>query len=195
MLLKEIQVYLAAPPVLWCDNISALALASNPVFHARTKHIEVDYHFIREKVLNRDILLKFISTQDQVADLFAKGLSSAQFLFLKSKLLVVPTPINLRGDVKVYQASKRLSASQSRSYRKAESQYGKIFYVPQPSLIASKVTLGVPMSCNPIVCKRKEVQPLAALDNKQKSTIGCLGQQAKDLPLLNVRGFCFSKLY
>jgi hypothetical protein len=88
MLLKEIQVYLAAPPVLWCDNISALALASNPVFHARTKHIEVDYHFVREKVLNRDILLKFISTQDQVADLFTKGLSSAQFLLLKSKLYV-----------------------------------------------------------------------------------------------------------
>jgi hypothetical protein len=59
------------------------------MFHARTKHIEVDYHFVREKVLNRDILLKFISTQDQVADLFTKGLSSAQFLLLKSKLLVV----------------------------------------------------------------------------------------------------------
>jgi hypothetical protein len=97
MLLKEIQVYLAAPPVLWCDNISVIALAFNPMFHARTKHIEVDYHFVREKVLNRDILLKFISTQDQVADLFTKGLSSAQFLLLKSKLLVVPTPINLRG--------------------------------------------------------------------------------------------------
>jgi hypothetical protein len=86
--------------MLWSDNISAFALASNPVFHARTKHIEVDYHFVREKVLNRDILLKFISTQDQVAYLFTKGLSYAQFLLLKSKLLVVPTPINLRGVLK-----------------------------------------------------------------------------------------------
>jgi hypothetical protein len=77
MLLKEIQVYLATLPVLWCDNINALTLASNPVFHAKTKHIEVDYHFVREKVLNRDILLKFISSHDQVADLFTKGLSSA----------------------------------------------------------------------------------------------------------------------
>jgi hypothetical protein len=67
------------------------------VFHARTKHIEVDYHFVREKVLNKDILLKFISTQDQVVDLFTKGLSSAKFLLLKSKWLVVPIPINLRG--------------------------------------------------------------------------------------------------
>jgi hypothetical protein len=86
--------------MLWSDNISAFALASNPVFHARTKHIEVDYHFVREKVLNRDILLKFISTQDQVAYLFTKGHSYAQFLLLKSKLLVVPIPINLRGVLK-----------------------------------------------------------------------------------------------
>jgi hypothetical protein len=95
MLLKEIRIYLAVPPVLWCDNIGALALATNLIFHARTKHIEVDYHFVREKVLNRDILLKFISSHDQVADLFTKGLPSAQFLALKSKLMVVSPPINL----------------------------------------------------------------------------------------------------
>jgi hypothetical protein len=73
----------------------------------------------------------------------------------------------LREGVKVYQASKRLSAGQSCSCRKAESQYEKIFYVPQPPLTASKVTLGVPMICNPIIYKRKEEQPLAALDSKQ----------------------------
>jgi hypothetical protein len=84
-----------------CDNISALVLASNPVFHAKTKHIEVDYHFVREKVLNRDILIKFISTHDQVADIFTNGLSSVRFFFLKSKLMVVSPPIILRGVVNV----------------------------------------------------------------------------------------------
>jgi hypothetical protein len=94
MLFKEISIPLTMAPVLWCDNLSALALASNPVFHARTKHIEVDYHFVREKVLNRDIIVKFISTHDQVADVFTKGLSSARFLFLKSKMMVVlPHPL------------------------------------------------------------------------------------------------------
>jgi hypothetical protein len=92
MLFKEISIPLTMAPVLWCDNLSALALASNPVFHARTKHIEVDYHFVREKVLNRDIIVKFISTHDQVADVFTKGLSSARFLFLKSKMMVVLPP-------------------------------------------------------------------------------------------------------
>jgi hypothetical protein len=110
MLFRELGVSLSIPPVLWCDNIGALSLASNPVFHARTKHIEVDYHFVREKVLNRDILIKFINTHDQVADVFTKGLPSARFLFLKVKLMVVPPPINLRGGVKGYNASVRTIA-------------------------------------------------------------------------------------
>jgi hypothetical protein len=87
------------PSVLWCDNVSALALASNPVYHGRTKHIEVDYHIIREKGLNHDILVKFISSGDQVANIFTEGLSSSQFLFLKAKLMFVP-PISLQGLLK-----------------------------------------------------------------------------------------------
>jgi hypothetical protein len=72
MLLKELQVILPSPPLLWCDNYGALAIASNPVNHARTKHIEVDIHFVREKVLNRDIQLKHISILEQLADIFTK---------------------------------------------------------------------------------------------------------------------------
>jgi hypothetical protein len=64
MLFKELGIVLSCALVLWCDNISVLPLASNPVYHARTIHIELDYHFVREKVLNRDILIKFISTND-----------------------------------------------------------------------------------------------------------------------------------
>ena len=51
MLFKDLQVPLTTIPTIWCDNLGAIALASNPVYHARTKHIEVDYHFIREKGL------------------------------------------------------------------------------------------------------------------------------------------------
>jgi hypothetical protein len=100
MLLKDLQVPLPSLPVLWCDNVGALALASNPVFHARTKHIEVDYHFIREKVVNRDMSLKFISTGDQHADIFTKGLPTPQFQLLRDKLLVTSCLISLRGAVK-----------------------------------------------------------------------------------------------
>jgi hypothetical protein len=92
MLLKELCIFLHTPPILWCDNVSALALASNPIYHARTKHIEVDYHFIREKVLHGDIVLKFISTLDQAADIFTKGLSSSRFAHLHAKLRSFPLP-------------------------------------------------------------------------------------------------------
>jgi hypothetical protein len=110
MLLKDIHVFLSTTPTIWCDNVSALALASNRIYHTRTKHIEVDYHFVREKVLNQDVLLRFISTDDQVADVFTKGLGSARFVYLRLKLMVIPSPISLRGGVRDNPAAQRLLA-------------------------------------------------------------------------------------
>jgi hypothetical protein len=111
MLFKELGIVLHTAPILWCDNVSALALASNLVYHARTKHIEVDYHFIREKVVNGDILVKFISTLDQTADIFTKGLSSARFSDLKSKLMVTALPIRLWGDVSIHMSQPNKASS------------------------------------------------------------------------------------
>ena len=62
--------------VLYCDNLSSIQLARNPVFHARTKHIEVHYHFIREKVLSEEIDLEYVNTEEQVADIFTKALGA-----------------------------------------------------------------------------------------------------------------------
>lgn len=56
MLLKKLKIAFPFAPVLWCDNLSALALASKPIFHARTKHIEAEYHFVRNKVVHGDII-------------------------------------------------------------------------------------------------------------------------------------------
>jgi hypothetical protein len=100
MLFQDIQIPLPVSPIIWCDNVSALSLAANPVYHAKTKHIKVDYHYIKEKVLNKDITISFISTSDHIADVFTKGLSSARFLFLKSKLKVITSPLCLMGNVK-----------------------------------------------------------------------------------------------
>ncbi|XP_021803810.1 uncharacterized protein LOC110748084 [Prunus avium] len=63
-LLKDLHFYLAHPPLLLCDNVSALALASNPVFHARSKHIEVDYHYIRTLVTSNSITISYLPTHD-----------------------------------------------------------------------------------------------------------------------------------
>jgi hypothetical protein len=66
------------PIVIYCDNISNILLVNNLVYHARTKHIEVHYHFIGEKVLAKEIDLIHASTEDQVADIFTKALSTNQ---------------------------------------------------------------------------------------------------------------------
>lgn len=66
-------------------------MASNPIFHASTKHVEIDYHFIKEKVLNKQITVQHVGTLGQIADIFTKALSEARFHFLRSKLMVVLT--------------------------------------------------------------------------------------------------------
>lgn len=78
-LLKDLYQSTDEPVLLHCDNQSTIRLAENPIFHARTKHVEVQYHFVREKVLEGDIEMKYIQTNDQVADLFTKGLTVTKF--------------------------------------------------------------------------------------------------------------------
>ena len=97
MLFKDLHIPLLSPPIIWCNNVGTFALASNPIYHARTKHIEVDYHFIREEVLNKDIVPKYISTVDQVVDVFTKGLSAIHLSQLCTKLHVHHIPLRLRG--------------------------------------------------------------------------------------------------
>ena len=72
-LLRELSISLPAP-ILWCDNIGATYLLANPMFHARMKHIEIDFHFIREQVAARRLRVCIISSQDQRADLLTKAL-------------------------------------------------------------------------------------------------------------------------
>ena len=72
----DLQVQVQRPVVIYCDNLSSIQLARNPVFHARTKQIEVHYHFIRERVLDGNIDLTYVRTDEQIADIFTKALGA-----------------------------------------------------------------------------------------------------------------------
>ncbi|RVW98057.1 Retrovirus-related Pol polyprotein from transposon TNT 1-94 [Vitis vinifera] len=99
-LLSELCISLTSIPTLYYDNISAYYMAKNPVFHARTKHIEIDLHFIRDQVLHNKLQLQYIPSTDQPADILTKHLTSSRFLSLRSHLCLVPRPFSLRGDDK-----------------------------------------------------------------------------------------------
>ena len=84
---------------LFCDNESSIKLSSNPVFHRRTKHIEVHYHFVREKVLSKEIELKKIHTKEQLADIFTKALEKPLFEKFREGLGLMKREHALKGGV------------------------------------------------------------------------------------------------
>ncbi|KAI3509338.1 hypothetical protein L1887_24546 [Cichorium endivia] len=92
-LLKELGIRQGRAPVLWCDNLGATYLTANPVFHARTKHIEVDFHFVREKVAMGALDVRFISSNDQVADGLTKPTTRNMLDRLKYNLNLVTVKI------------------------------------------------------------------------------------------------------
>ncbi|XP_019244537.1 PREDICTED: uncharacterized protein LOC109224411 [Nicotiana attenuata] len=99
-LLTDLGIPSVSPVPVYCDNLDALHIAENPVFHERTKHIEVDSHFIRTKLADGLISLHHICTTSQLADIFTKCLTGGQHHLLLGKL-GVSAPSNLRGGVGV----------------------------------------------------------------------------------------------
>ncbi|XP_039133201.1 uncharacterized mitochondrial protein AtMg00810-like [Dioscorea cayenensis subsp. rotundata] len=87
-LLDELRVKLNEPTQLFVDNMSAIQIANNPVFHERTKHIEVDCHYIRELLQQGLITLPHIKTEHQLADIFTKAKTRGRHEFLLDKLML-----------------------------------------------------------------------------------------------------------
>jgi hypothetical protein len=72
---REFSIASTSSARLWCENLGATYLSANPVFYARPKHIEIDYHFVGERVASKLLKISFASTKDQLADGFTKPLS------------------------------------------------------------------------------------------------------------------------
>ena len=118
-LLGEIGVSLYRPPTLCCDNIGATYLAANPVMHSRTKHIDLDYHFVRERVAAKALHIEIVSSKDQLADIFTKPLDSPRFQFLRSSLTLTQLPFDLRGDVRGTKSKKPKSMKKPHTHSEA----------------------------------------------------------------------------
>ena len=91
-LLRELHALPPGSPTLLCDNQSALFLTQNPVAHKRAKHIDLDYHFVRELVASGKLVTMFVPTKLQVEDIFTKSLSRHQFEQFRHMLRLGPPP-------------------------------------------------------------------------------------------------------
>lgn len=87
------QVPSVSAPTIWCDNLGATYLSANPIFHARTKHVEEDYHFVRDRVEKKEIQIRFIPSRDQLDNVLTKPLSTTSFTAFRFKLQVDPSPL------------------------------------------------------------------------------------------------------
>lgn len=96
--------------IIYCDNKSTIQIVANPVFHKRTKHIEINFHVVREKVLAGTIHLMHVITKEQVADIFTKSLHPDPFNTLQVKLRMIDMHSNLRGpmDDKIDEATRSI---------------------------------------------------------------------------------------
>ncbi|KAD3337749.1 hypothetical protein E3N88_33269 [Mikania micrantha] len=99
-LLRELRALPPNRPTLLCDNKSALFMTQNPISHKRAKHIDLDYHFIRELVNSGKLYTKFVPTNLQVADIFTKSLPRAQFETFRAMLRLGPPPFRLKGGIR-----------------------------------------------------------------------------------------------
>jgi hypothetical protein len=89
-LLQELHAPLSKSTLVYCDNVSAVYLSTNSVQHQRTKHVDIDLHFVRERVAIGDVRVLHVPTTSQFVDIFTKGLPTSVFLKFRSSL-------NIRG--------------------------------------------------------------------------------------------------
>ena len=96
-LLQELHISIASATLVYCDNVSAVYMTTKPVHHRRTKHIEIDIHFVREKVALGQVRVLHVPSSHQFADIMTKGLPTQLFMEFRSSLCVRDSPAATAG--------------------------------------------------------------------------------------------------
>jgi len=86
-LFKDLGYAQNQPTIIYEDNQGCIALVGNPVFHKRTKHIDIRYHFIRERVASKEVEIQYMPTELQLADLLTKGLPKPRTQILRKAIM------------------------------------------------------------------------------------------------------------
>jgi hypothetical protein len=85
-LLAELHTSPSRSTLIYCDNVSTVYLSTNPIQHQQTKHVEIDLHFVRDRVAMGEVRVLHVPTTSQFADIFTKGLPSSTFAEFRSSL-------------------------------------------------------------------------------------------------------------
>nr|GEY37434.1 ribonuclease H-like domain-containing protein [Tanacetum cinerariifolium] len=112
-LLRELHTPLSSATIVYCDNVSVVYLSSNPVQHQRTKHIEIDIHFVRDLVATGQVRVLHVPSRFQYADIFTKGLPSTLFDEFRDSLSVHCTPAATAESIRELVLVKLINDSQS----------------------------------------------------------------------------------
>ena len=92
LILEDVETQQKQATKIQCDNQSSIKLAHNPVYHARSKHIELQHHFVRETIESQEIELIYCNTSENVVDIFTKSVGRIHFNDLRKKIVVVKNP-------------------------------------------------------------------------------------------------------
>jgi hypothetical protein len=96
-LLGELLCPVSKATLVYCDNISAVYLSANPIHHRRTKHVELDIHFVHERVALGQFRVLHVPTRQQLADVMTKGLATDIFQEFRSSLCVLTNDVTTAG--------------------------------------------------------------------------------------------------
>lgn len=92
-LVNELHISLPSPPVVYCDNLTTVQLASNHVLHARTKHVEIDHYFVRKKSSKGTLKVYHVLSGNQLVDPLTKVISTQKYLNSRTQMMILPKPV------------------------------------------------------------------------------------------------------